>query len=617
MLFSAAIVLGADGAIAGQRFSNRNGVSPLRAASTTPSGQSVAVFNEDFAKFTSGSETEPSSDPVPTDWYGRFDESKVGLYGWGGNGVYEAGGCAFVAEGKALWTPGIDMTNAISNRVVLSFRARLGVKAESGELSVQLGYGSPTKFPALKDEWQDYRLEISGVNSGIDLTFSANCDWLIDDVTVTKTVAYVASPEGLSFSSYTSTGFKAIWQPVDGAVHYLVNVYTIDDALENLSEVITGIKTSETFCDITGLPDSDDLFCFTVTAVDAKGNSSQPSYPLLVEALATPQTYDATDVSDSGFKVAWEAVAGAIGYDFYVYRRTIADADGRLALVDTDFNFVSADMSSEEESVSFDHFPGWVINVPMFGDGAIGMDGVKAPVATNMFASMESPAYNLSTGDGSVEITLVAKGSGTAKMTVSLYTMKNGVYPVYPESYFIVDGLQENEYQSRTFTLTGGGDNSVIYIETADWGQVWISDMKIMQSVNAGEAVAAPVVNYVTIDNCAEVTGIDLTDGAQYYYTLRAMGISRDEEYYISSDFTSPHYIDASLAGIADGVVGAESVEVIGRSLSIVNPRGLDVTVCNAAGVVLYSGCSSATVEVGAKGLYIVRIGSRAFKLVI
>lgn len=617
VLIAAALSLNVSAAMTGQKFSKRNAVAPLRAAEA-PASRPVAALEEDFSKFTEGSETEPASEPLATDWYGNFDESKVAVYGWGGNGVYEAGGAAFIKEGSVMWSPSIDLTDAIVKNVVITFRARLGANAEAGVPSVMMGYDELSELPALKDEWQDYRLEVPQAYSGADFTFGATSDWLIDDIKIEKFIAYVETPSGLSFCNYTGTGFRAIWQPVTDAHHYLVSVYSVDSALEKLTPVVTDIESSDVYCDVVELPEIEDLFCFNVTAVDTKGNKSEPSLPLLVEALLTPETYDATEVTSDGFKASWEAIDGAICYDFYVYRQVEADKDCDFAIVDTDFSFITSETNSEEYSVSFDMLPGWIINVPMFEEGAIGMDGAKAPIFTTYFASMESPALNLSAGGGDIEVTMLVRSTRGATASVSLFTMKNGVYPVYPESYFMLENMPFEEYETRTFTLTGGGENSVIYIETADWGQVWVSDLKIVQHVKVGETVSAPVVNYITIDNSAEVSGVDLTDGYNYYYTVRAVGISRDEEYYISSDFTAPHFVKYDTTGVSEVAVANDAnVSVEGDAIVVSNPSKLPIEVVDLSGVCIYAGKGSVEQEKISvpTGFYIVRVGDASFKV--
>ena len=617
VLVVAALSLYASAAVSGQKFSKRNASTPLKAGEV-PNNRLVVALEEDFSKFTEGSESEPASEPLATDWYGSFDESKVSVKGWGGNGVYEAGGAAFIKDGSAMWTPIIDMTDAVNKDIIITFRARLGENAEYGVPSIKMGYGDANELPALAKEWQNYKVDISGAYSGADFTFSATSDWLIDDIKIEKYISYVETPGGLTFNNYSGTGFRAIWQPVVGAHHYLVNIYSVDSALEKLTPVVSGLETTETYYDVADLPEIEDLFCFNVSAVDEKGNISEASMPLLVEALLTPATYDATNVTPNSFNASWEAVEGAICYDFYVYRHIEAAEATDFAIVDTDFSFITSSTTSDEYSVSFDMLPGWIVNVPMFEEGAIGMDGAKAPIETTMFASMESPAYNLSAGGGEVEVTVSIRGTRGAKVTFSMFTMKNGSYPVYPESYVALEGLPYEDYETRTFTLTGGGENSVIYVETCDWERSWISDLKIVQHVKAGETVSAPVVNYVTIDNEAEVTGVDLTDGYKYYYTVRAVGISRDEEYYISSDFTAPHFVEYDQAGLGQIAVSSEAVvEVTGKSIIVNNPACQPVKVYDLTGGVVFESAGTAEREEIniTSGFYIVRIGDASFKV--
>ncbi|MDE6238410.1 MAG: hypothetical protein K2M54_00285, partial [Muribaculaceae bacterium] len=139
-LMAMTLTLSAPAAVQGQKFSKRN-VSGLNKAAEMINSRAVVALEEDFSKFTEGSESNPASEPLATDWYGSFDESKVSVKGWGGNGVYEAGGAAFLKESSALWSPIIDMSDAVNNNIVITFRARLGENAESGVPTIAMGYG--------------------------------------------------------------------------------------------------------------------------------------------------------------------------------------------------------------------------------------------------------------------------------------------------------------------------------------------------------------------------------------------------------------------------------------------------------------------------------------------
>ena len=125
-------------------------------------------------------------------------------------------------------------------------------------------------------------------------------------------------------------------------------------------------------------------------------------------------------------------------------------------------------------------------------------------------------------------------------------------------------------------------------------------------------------MNYVTIDNSAEVTDVNLTDGYKYYYTVRAVGISRDEEYYISSDFTAPHFVEYNTAGLSGVSVSADaSVEVSGRAIVINNPGNKSVRVFDIAGSLVHeslTGSEREDITLG-NGFYIVRVGDSSFKV--
>lgn len=602
-------------ATARQAFAKR---SSVQTKAVNQSGKIVTAAEEDFSKFTNGSEEAPAADTLALDWYGNFDESKLNTPGWGGRKVHEAGGCAFVEKEGYVTTPNLNLTDLVDNHMYVSFRARLAAGATTGKAYVRMGYSDPQPVGDLTADWKEYKLESTEEFSGTYLTLTASDDWYVDDIKVEKTVPFVSAPEALTFADYKGNGFTAIWQPVEGAAYYLVNIYGVD-AEENMTPVKSNERAYECRYVAKDLPEIDGLYCFTVTTVDADRKRSEPSYAMLVEALLTPETYDAIDVTADGFIAQWEEVDRALAYDVYVYRETSAAQAAEIDIVNTDFGFVKADDNSEMESVSYEKFPGWVINVPLYEDGAIGMDGARAPIMTSMFASMESPVYDLSNGAGSITVTVSARSTRGATLTFSLFTMKDGAYPIYPESYVALTDLPFETYETRSFTLTGGGANSVIYVETADWGQTWITDLKITQKVYAGQTVRVPVADVVTDGSSAEFRGLNLADGSKYYFTLRAMGLSLDESYYIGSDFTAPHYVEFSQSGIEDAAIGASSVALADGELTIVNPSCEAVSISDLSGRLLVNemrGQENSRFSLENKGVYIIKVGGKTFKLI-
>lgn len=582
-------------------------------------GRLVTILEEDFSKFTAGSEDAPATEAIATGWSGNFLGDKTNTEGWGGYYVHEAGGSAYIEATGSLFSPDIDVLDAVDYRFYVSFRARLAAEASEGIPTVQMGYGKFVQCDPLTQEWQDYRVTFSGAFSGTYLTFKATSAWLIDDIIVEKVLSFIDPPSSVTFSGYTVSGFKAQWSEVENASGYLLSVYHYDGE-GNVVPDITDMSVGGLYHEVSGLPEIDGFYYFTVKATDSEGHISMPSQEVCVESLVVPVVKDTENIGPDGFTAMWNAVDNAVLYDFWAYRESTAQTDGPVDLVNTDFNFVNATDIAQDELVSYEAFPGWIIYEPKMADGAIGMDGL-ASVFGNYYASMESPSYDLSHGDGSVEISITAKATKGTTLTVSLFTRKqDGQFSVYPESYIKIEDLSV-EYETRTFTLTGGGEESVIFFETSDWGEAWLDDLRISQEVKAGDVVTTPVYETVTPDTQVEVHNVDLLSGDNYCFIVRAIGINHDSTDYIYSDFTERTYVKYDNSGICSDSVLPEGRAFVseGGLLNICNPAGDDVMVYDISGRTVhtdFSGSQSITLPLGMKGLYIVKIGTEIIKVI-
>ncbi len=585
-------------------------------------GKLVTVLQEDFSLFTEGTEESPAAEMLPTDWGGSFAADKVHTTGWGGQKVHEAGGTAFIEEGGSLWTPNVDMTDAVDYRFYVSFRARLGEGAAEGVPSVQMGYNAPVEGESLGTEWKEYRLMFSGEYSGTYLTFKATSAWLIDDILIEKVMPFIDAPEKPYFSNYTVDGFKAGWKAVDQAAGYLLSVYSYNDE-GGIVPCITDLAVDGTSHVVSGLPAINGYYYFTVKAIDAEGHVSMPSDEVCVEALVVPTGIEVTEVTDNGFTASWSSVEGAHYYDVWIYKESTATADGTADLFNTDFSFVSASDRIVDEMISYDDMPGWIIYDPKVADGEFGLDGFASGFGGRYWASMESPAYDLSHDGGNVEISMRVKAGTGSVLTVSLFTLdeESGQYPVYPESYKRFTDIATDGYETRTFTLTGGGKQSVILFKIDDWGEVWFDDLRISQNVKVGDMVTTPFYSTLTETTGIEMSGLDFSSDIKYFFMVRAVGdVNQSGTNYVFSDFSDKHYVEKS-AGIESVAPGdAAAISTSGSVISIFNPAGENVSVYDTTGRQIYSdnsGRASMSAEVSRSGIYIVRIGRQPFKVLI
>ncbi len=151
---------------------------------------------------------------------------------------------------------------------------------------------------------------------------------------VVQTVSF-ASPRALEAVELQPTSFRAVWQSVEGASSYRIDVAT--DA--NFESVITGYsdrEVNDTTLQVTGLTVNRRYF-YRVRALAGTVTSGYSNIvDLTTTSLSEPVLLSATDVQLTSFTINWEAVVGAtqyrvdVGFDPLVENMIGTDFDNRL-----------------------------------------------------------------------------------------------------------------------------------------------------------------------------------------------------------------------------------------------------------------------------------------------
>lgn len=197
--------------------------------------QEQILVDEDFSKFTAGTEDNPSTEMVnvsASDW--TIPDNYTRQPGWTGMGVLQAGGiCALTYPnyGGCINTP----TGDYSGSIHIKFRAKATSQNEGDEvnLTVGLAYNAAgveiahENVKVKKGVWTDYDLTLTCVYGGTDayVQFNAYDYILIDDVKVSKVQNSLAEPALRQPTNFTYDGFTANWDKVGGATDYLLTVY--------------------------------------------------------------------------------------------------------------------------------------------------------------------------------------------------------------------------------------------------------------------------------------------------------------------------------------------------------------------------------------------------------
>lgn len=175
------------------------------AADETPNLQ--VLLEEDFSKFTAGSEATPDATDVADATTGYIADELTNTPGWSGDGVFQAGGCAYIGivdEGTDNEDTGFLNTSTFDGSgnggyIVVTFRARV---AEEGATDA-------VEFVSIDE----------------------------DDIKVTQTVKIdVPAPKALAATNVTPTSFTANWSAVEGATSYMLTVFSFKTIKSDVEE---------------------------------------------------------------------------------------------------------------------------------------------------------------------------------------------------------------------------------------------------------------------------------------------------------------------------------------------------------------------------------------------
>lgn len=195
----------------------------------------TVIIEENFDKFTGGTEENPDMETNIVDMGGKILSKYTNTPGWGGDFVYMAGGTCCITYGDlyggGLYFPVLNLTRN-EGKFKVTFRAKcLDYKTSW----LELGYSKTGDFfgnyemktQKITNEWQEYSIDFTdGVSTSyIQIILSDGNRVLVDDIKVIQEGDDLPSPNIMPPSNMSPTGFTANWEGVAGADHYLLSVW--------------------------------------------------------------------------------------------------------------------------------------------------------------------------------------------------------------------------------------------------------------------------------------------------------------------------------------------------------------------------------------------------------
>lgn len=610
----------------------------------------TTLVAENFDKFTAGSTDAPDE----TAFDGFIPAEYTSAPNWSAYYVYQAGGCALIDRSKNtnanLCSPVLSIpVNDIP--VTVTFRARLATKeVERDWVEVYVAdasdpndvYTFTNDYAYVYDEWKEYKFEFSKKRKGTDFFFQFSgydAPVFVDDIEIKMLEPKLSAPVATEFSDFTNDSFTANWSAVEGADAYLVSLFTVNDDRDKTRNYITqDLRVSECHHTFTGLETPTTTFYYTVKAV--KGSFISPESNIVkVHSLTVPANIAITTHGTDNVKVTWDAVPGAEYYVINAFRAHTAATDETYVLSHENFDKLVCEgtvlepevpYQPQEELDEWTDQPGWIAQGPLHINGAYGLAGYYGE-ASGTLIFLESPIMDLSAGGGKIRLSADLYGQKTDVndvCTVVFRTMR----------YFVEDGREKlettdsdatgkipEEWTGYTTVLGGGTPMSVVEI-VAKAGAIYIDNIMITQDLKAGEKVSVPYTNARSETNEIILPISSLLRGSDIVVRIQAVREIWDSMHYsvneyIRSSFSADHSYAVETSGIDD--ICNDSMQpkafVSDGVIQVVNPGGDKIELLDMCGRTVASdnsGMQLVRLTADASGMYVVRVGGKALKVV-
>jgi hypothetical protein len=271
LMMAAGVALGASAAVPFVKGVTAPIVHKMPVKVVAKAIEQQVILDEDFSKFTEGSESAPAEEIEYIGGY-RIPATRTAMDGWTGKGVHPAGGCVQLTEYdyEGEMRPGYISTprQMMNGTATLTFRAKAS-SAEGAELWVVLcdddyGPGYDELELELTDEWTSYELVATEGSLELESYFQftpESGEVLLDDVRILFKQDRIAKPDANAAVNVSPTEFIASWNEVTGATGYRLNVIcteAVDNAVSgsmvadfegiNLAADGKTVKPLPTFC---------------------------------------------------------------------------------------------------------------------------------------------------------------------------------------------------------------------------------------------------------------------------------------------------------------------------------------------------------------------------------
>ncbi len=610
--------------------------------------EEIVVLSEDFSKWTAGSEGNPDATDIAAD--STTMQTYMQTPGWNGFLAYQAGGVAYLGLDEVgddgpgtLLTPELNLA-ATGGAYKLKFRARSANPMQETQalqtwtLDNATGSIINARGYDITSEWTECEMDFTGGgNRSMILLHGMQGMVYFDDFEVIAYDYGIGKPVVEDMALLSLDQISARWTKVENATSYHVALYDVDNGVYALPEY--DIQSADTTCVIDFPIVASTYYRLEVKATD--GEHLSPAGTLFgyltPDAVGTPEALPATDVTDESFTANWNAASFAYCYEVNVTKHHIAQADGDVVVLsDENFDLMPGGTAEGPQTLvqlnymdKYMQQPGWMVDLGLTGftsddSGILGITNMMADWGIPGF--LLSPTFDLSNGGGKVKVEFKAKSFlDDAVLVLSLVNYEEGVpFPGY------VGVPVGTTWQDFSYELEGGVNGCEIYIMVYDATEggdvIYLDDLKVTQTLNKDEYIRFPY-RKVASEESSVLQAIVETPGSAagdfYSYTVNGyFPITIDPVYgdeILYGEESNEVYVNAPDAVKAIDADKAAKAYFAGDELRIENPAGEPVYIYTIGGALIkadVTGSAVVTSRLTQKGVYIVRVGNQAAKVV-
>lgn len=600
------------------------------------SEEKTVVLQETFSKFTAGSEEAPDMTNILSS-EGIILQDYIETYGWSGISVYQAGGCAYLAnDGESLLiTPVLDLSDDGGK-----FDVTVSFKTSTATTNFVVIWGDSSgiidgRVATADTEWSTISFTAEGGARQTALQFYADADIYIDDIVIEQVEdvevvePFLSAPTAENVSDIKDGSFTASWSIVQEATHYLLDVYHYENN-EPVFE-FQDQKVESNTCEVTGLTDGV-VYFYSVQAQNETLTSAESNEALVKvssETVGTPVALPATEISKDGFKANWKPAENAAFYSLTIYSYYTVPVKGTVIVENEDFSKVVGGTPTNplynalnQLLDDYTKYPNWEGSTTVLSEGMIGLKNYYQ--ALGQYAMLTTPVYGVASSNrGNVKIQLDAMSVDCSTDTELGVCLVDAMTGEATEWQF---ATVSSTTQTFSFTFPSSeyyylaiafADN--LNTDEGQTGVVYIDNVRITQDLEKGDILWKMYASKAAYNEGLYIETPNLRSAEILSYDVVAItNCDSSDSGYLYSDVSEEIIVGES--GAVEGVeANASKAYGVKGAIRVVAANAGTLEVYDLSGaLVLSSELTAGESEVVLPaGLYVARVNGNVYKVAV